>query len=65
METRKKVKDSKSDKEHVYKSMLEFEESFFPRSLKKRLRETAEDPRTQGTKSARESLDAVRQQLVK
>ena len=32
------------EKEHVYRSMKEFEERFFPKSLEERLFETETDP---------------------
>ena len=33
-----------TEKEHVYRSMREFEERFFPKSLEERLFETETDP---------------------
>ena len=51
-------------KEHVYTSMKEFEEKFFPKSFKKRSLEALTDARTLGINLARESLEKIRNQLL-
>jgi hypothetical protein len=51
-------------KKQVHKSMKEFEESFFPNSLKKQLEESMDLP-TLAVSLAEESLEKIRRQLVK
>jgi len=50
-------------KEHEYRSMREFEERFFPKSLEDRLFETETDPAKLGTELARESLRKIESRL--
>ena len=52
-------------KEQVYKSMREFDEKFFPESLRKQLSEQTTDARTLGINLAKESLEIIRSQLSK
>ena len=47
------AKEKNDGKEHVYRSMREFEERFFPKSLEDRLFET--DPAKLGIELAKES----------
>ncbi len=51
------------EKEHVYRSMREFEDRFFPKSLEDRLFETETDPAKLGIVLARESLRKIGSQL--
>jgi len=51
------------EKEHVYRSMSEFEERFFPKSLEDRLFETETDPAKLGIALSRESLKKIGLQL--
>ena len=53
-----------NEKEHVYRSMKEIEERFFPKSLADRLFETETDPAKLGIALARESLRKIRSQLT-
>jgi len=46
-----------------YRSMLEFEKKFFPKSSNKRSSDTSVDSRTVGINLARESLDTLRREL--
>jgi len=52
-------------REQAYKSMREFEEKFFPKSLKKKLVEASADARSLGINLARESLEMLRSRLSK
>jgi len=52
-------------KEQEYKSMREFDEKFFPESLRKQLLERTTDARTLGINLAKESLEMIRSQLSK
>ena len=52
-------------KEQAYKSMREFNEKFFPESLRKQLSESTTDARTLGINLAKESLEIIRSQLSK
>jgi hypothetical protein len=58
----KKIYNS-AKKERVYRSMREFEERFFPKSLEDRLFETETDPAKLGIELARESLRKTGSQL--
>ena len=52
--------EEKNDgKEHAYRSMREFEERFFPKSLEDRLFETETDPAKLGIELAKESLRKI------
>jgi len=52
--------EKKNDgKEHEYRSMREFKERFFPKSLEYRLFETETDPTKLGIALARESLRKI------
>jgi hypothetical protein len=53
-----------NEKEREYRSMREFEERFFPKSLKDRLFETETDPAKRGIELARESLRKIESQLT-
>jgi hypothetical protein len=53
-----------AEKEHEYRSMREFEERFFPKSLEDRLFETETDPAKLGIALARESLRKIELQLT-
>ena len=55
-------KNKKKDK--IYKSMREYEERFFPNSLKKRLEES-KDIQTIAINLADESLEKIRNRLAK
>ena len=52
------------EKEYEYRSMREFEERFFPKSLEGRLFETETDPAKLGTALARESLRKIESRLT-
>lgn len=52
-------------KEQAYKSMREFDEKFFPESLRKQLLERTTDARTLGINLAKESLEIIRSRLSK
>jgi len=52
-----------NEKAHVCRSMKEFEERFFPKSLEDRLFETETDPAKLGTELARESLRKIESRL--
>jgi hypothetical protein len=52
-----------NEKEREYRSMREFEERFFPKSLEDRLLETETDPAKLGIALARESLRKIESQL--
>jgi len=55
--------EKKNDgKEREYRSMREFEERFFPKSLEDRLFETETDPAKLGIALARESLRKIESQ---
>lgn len=51
------------DKKKAYRSMIEFEKKFFPKSFEKRLKEASTDSHTIGINLAKESLDKIREQL--
>jgi len=53
-----------NEKEREYRSMREFEERFFPKSLEDRLFETETDPAKRGIALARESLRRIESQLT-
>jgi len=53
-----------NEKEHEYRSMREFEERFFPKSLEGHLFETETDPAKLGIALARESLRKIESQLT-
>ncbi len=53
-----------NEKEREYRSMREFEERFFPKSLEDRLLETETDPAKLGIALARESLRRIESQLT-
>ncbi len=53
-----------NEKEREYRSMREFKERFFPKSLKDRLFETETDPAKRGIELARESLRRIESQLT-
>jgi len=48
-----------NEKEREYRSMREFEERFFPKSLEDRLLETETDPAKLGIALAKESLRKI------
>ncbi len=50
-------------KEQAYRSMKEFEEKFFPENFKKQSLEVKTDARTLGINLAKESINAIRNQL--
>lgn len=52
------------EKEREYRSMREFEERFFPKSLEGRIFETETDPAKRGIALARESLRRIESQLT-
>ena len=52
-------------KEKVYRSIREFEEKFFPNSIKKSLSEVSTDARALGISIAKESLNTIKRQLKK
>jgi|GEM_PF-1842428 len=52
-------------KEQVFKTMKEFEEKYFPKSIREQLTEVPVDARALGVSLARESLDTIRRQLSK
>lgn len=54
------MKRIKNNKEQVYKSIVEFEKKFFPKSFKKK-----SEARALGTNLAKESLNAIRLRLSK
>ncbi len=58
------MKKSKK-REQAYKSMREFDEKFFPESLRKQLLERTTDARTLGINLAKESLEIIRSRLSK
>ena len=53
-----------NEKEHEYRSMREFEERFFPKSLEDRLFETETDPAKRGIGLARESRIKIELRLT-
>ena len=53
-----------NEKEREYRSMREFKERFFPKSLEDRLFETETDPAKRGIALARESLRKIESQLT-
>lgn len=53
------------EKNEVFKSIIEFEKAFFPSSFKKRSSRPPTRPHTLGVSLARQSLDAIRRQLLK
>jgi hypothetical protein len=52
-------------KEQTYRSMIEFEKKFFPKSFKKRMEEKPTDAHALGTILANESLEKIRKQIAK
>jgi len=48
----------------VFRSMMEFEKRYFPKSLKRRMAEKPTDARALGISLARESLDRIKRQLA-
>lgn len=57
------MKKVHKEKEQACTSMAEFGKKFFPYSFKKQLKAST-NPRTQGIKLARESLDILKQRLA-
>ena len=55
-------KDKK--KKRTYRSMVEFEKKFFPKSFEKRTIERPTDAQDLGISLAKESLDKIREQLA-
>ena len=56
----------KKSSDKVYRSMAEFERTFFPTSYKKKLEEKErQDPSTVGTGLARRVMEDVKRQLAK
>jgi len=58
------AEENNNEKEREYRSMREFEERFFPKSLEDRLLETETDPAKLGIALARESLRKIESQLT-
>ena len=48
----------------VFRSMMEFEKKYFPKSFKKRMAEKPTDARALGINLAKESLNRIRRQLA-
>ena len=49
----------------TYRSMMEFEREFLPKSFEERMAEKPTDARALGISLAKESLDKIRSQLAK
>ena len=52
-------------KKQVYRSMMEFEKRFFPKSFEKRMAEKPTDAQVLGVSLARESLGKIRRRLAR
>ncbi|MFO7996689.1 MAG: hypothetical protein R6U93_06070 [Dehalococcoidia bacterium] len=50
--------------EKTFRSMMEFEKKYFPKSFKKRMAEKPTDARALGISLAKESLDKIKRQLA-
>ena len=55
--------DQKKAKGQTYRSMVEFEKRFFPKSFEKRMAERPKDANALGISLAKESLDKIKVQL--
>jgi len=55
---------NKKSKKQAYRSMIEFEKKFFPKSFEKRMSEQLTDPQALGISLAKESLDRIRRGLA-
>jgi len=51
-------------KKQVYRSMMEFEKRFFPKSFEKRMAEKPTDAQALGVSLAKESLEKIRRRLA-
>lgn len=52
-------------KKQAYRSMVEFEKEFFPKSFEKRMAEKPTDAQALGVNLAKESLEKIRGRLAK
>jgi len=52
-------------KKQIYRSITEFERTFFPKSFEKRMAEKPKDAQALGVSLANESLEKIRKQLAK
>jgi len=51
-------------KKQAFRSMIEFEKKYFPKSFEKRMAEKPTDARALGSSLAKESLDKIGRQLA-
>ena len=54
---------SKKEKK-IFRTMMEFEKKYFPKSFEKRMAEKPTDAHALGIRLAKESLDKIRRQLA-
>ncbi len=52
------------EKKQVFRSMMEFEKNYFPKSFEKRMLERPTDAQTLGISLAKESLDKIKERLA-
>lgn len=53
------------EKKQVFRSMMEFEKKYFPKSFKKRMTEKPTDARALGISLSTDTLDKIRRQMSK
>ena len=53
------------EKKEIFRSMMEFEKKFFPKSFEKRIAERSTDANALGISLAKESLNKIRERLAK
>jgi len=55
----------KSSEKQIYRTMLEFEKEFFPKSFKERMAEKPTDAQALGVSLAKESLQRIERKLAR
>jgi hypothetical protein len=53
------------EKERMFRSFVEFEKEYFPKSFERKRSQAPEDPAALGTHLAKESLEKIRAKLLK
>jgi len=53
------------EKKQVFRSLMEFEKKYFPKSFKKRMTEKPTDARALGISLSTDTLDKIRRQMSK
>ena len=54
----------KNSEKQIYRTMLEFEKEFFPKSYKERMTEKPTDAQALGVSLAKESLERIKRELA-